>query len=764
MLYTQKANYPDMATSFLIPIAIGIFAFALPLLLQTAARIDDKYKSSILIKVFKQDWICQGFIITLFISITSCLLWALQLPRLVDWGNHLNVLIDNSSLILLFITTCVLIIFTICVVWLTYVFYLPEKAFERLKKKYKNAKNEKDRETLFRAIGYIYLYSIRTEGESLARNIYDFFDEEFHNYREINSNSVIIYPQSYYDVIFDANECLCGRKRKSISLFSFSFFSFFIDLNDLSKQCTISDKTYNYLWGIIRQYLFYERDDYVSSYWEFAHQYASNLHNVHPIYDSNWNVTNQEEIDFWGKEEERFLDFHYAIGGLLMFEQKYALLSELMSWSDTIPPRYYLVPETMSTVINRFMNVSLKEDPFHYEKRFRFPDVKGVKTNDVIQTWIKRYITVLFLRQYTLMDNYIHISRVGMPTPPTKLFEKARWITELSLLKNYVKKYLNAPEILKGLGMEYLLSEKWYKDNNKSHPIEDINLFINTIKNDIAETKKEQPVLEESKRIFIDKSKQILSDAFDESERFMQSGEGSSENKFVYRGMHCILEKEAFSDSEVSYATEDTITAETIKHEFISTVTNIFFLMNCFQYRVKEIDLFRAVESLAINKEDFVIMNVGINLSYYRDYIKISELEHNDEKWRFNDIEIINIPSNRLINSSLIIIRKEDKPYITYRDVNDDLITKYNLKPIIPEKKIYASLIDLNQNEMLLKEVGKDQNIEKEELREKVLACIDLCAVVSCKKNAKCVQLNVFSQFNDSGNPNNLEEIKNPWK
>lgn len=123
-------NYADVISSFAIPMVIAIFALAFPLLFQTASRIDDKYNSTLLIKVFRKDWISKWFIYTLLSALICCGLWILQLPRLIDCGEVINILIDNSALILLFVSTVILVVMTICSLWLMYVYYMPDKLLE----------------------------------------------------------------------------------------------------------------------------------------------------------------------------------------------------------------------------------------------------------------------------------------------------------------------------------------------------------------------------------------------------------------------------------------------------------------------------------------------------------------------------------------------------------------------------------------------------------------------------------------------------------
>jgi len=80
MIKQISSEYADVISEFAIPMVIVIFVLAFPLLFQTASRIDDKYDSTLLIKVFRKDRICKWFIYTLLGALISCGLWILQLP------------------------------------------------------------------------------------------------------------------------------------------------------------------------------------------------------------------------------------------------------------------------------------------------------------------------------------------------------------------------------------------------------------------------------------------------------------------------------------------------------------------------------------------------------------------------------------------------------------------------------------------------------------------------------------------------------------
>ena len=99
-------------------------------------------------------------------------------------------------------------------------------------------------------------------------------------------------------------------------------------------------------------------------------------------------------------------------------------------------------------------------------------------------------------------------------------------------------------------------------------------------------------------------------------------------------------------------------------------------------------------------------------------------------------------------------------PFITYQDPDTTIKDKYSLEEIDNDKKIYASIIDLNTSS-LAEEIQKETNID--EVKEKVLVCVDINVGIGCNETARCLHLKVFSQFDDKGTPNTIDQIKKLW-
>ena len=759
-------NYVNVISDFAIPMVIGIFAFAFPLLFQTASRIDDKYNSTLLIKAFRKDWISKWFIYTLLGALACCGLWVLQLPRLIDCGEVINILIDNSALILLILSTISLAVMTIYSMWLMYVYYMPDKLLERLIKQYHKAKASHEKELYFELISKILFYSIKKEGEPLARELQTFYFNEFINYREGKSGAIVEYPHYYYNVIFDANECLCQRERKNISLYNSSFYGLFIDEY---QKTIISDKTYSFLWKCLIQSLFYKKREFVVSYWHVAHQYCNLfLDRIRPQYDENMSVVNQDEIEKWEKVRNRFVEFHYALGGYLMKTEEFSLITQLTSWTNQTPPKYVLVPETMYDVIERFMDVDkgwTHDSICYYEQRYPFPDVSGVNAEEIIKMWIKRYLAILFLRQYTLQEHFIYSRTLEMPNPPQMLAEKKRWNEQLILLKRFVNEYLGNLYILKALGLESLGTTKWFEDNNKKEPNILIDEFINRIADNIETTKTNQEIDNGKKKQFEDVTKRILNRCFEKyfSLKNEIKDDEPHESLFYY-GIYQPEDKMAFaSDQDISYLNSDTIVSEMISANFRQNMPNIFQIhFNRTSYSLKESDLFKAIDILKLDCNSYTILSIGLYLQYYGQFVE-NNLVLSEDYIIYKSIPIIELGNtgNKELNNSLIIVKNEDIPCILHKNIEEDIINKYKLTEIDGSTHIYTNVIDLNKNDDIRDEIARKTNIQ--DLSQIVLVCVDLKTEVRCRKGAKCIQLKVFSQFDDQGTPNNVEDVVNIW-
>ena len=751
----------NIIETFCLPIIIGIFTFATPLILQTISRVDDKYNSTLLAKLFVKDMTCQTFIWTGVLSFLSILIWVLHFPRTVECGSF-NVWIENSASLLILLFTISLIITSCGTLYLTYIYYIPDKLAERLQKQHNKNPNNR---IYFDAVCKVLNYSISKADEPLARQTYSIIQSTLIKSREKTTNKEIEYRDEIYDNIFEANELLLKRERKTISYMNDgAFLSIFIDEY---QQTRISDKTYHYLWICLRQAIHYRNEEAIKAYWERAHSYARTLsYKTVPKYSSRNKINDKNTIKEYKKALNKFLEFHYALGGLLLYNNMYNALNYIMSWTDSQPPKYNLVPSTMSEVIRMYMQIAQKDKNciyMYFETRYPFFGVKGIDAGDTIRFWIKKYIAVLFIRQYTLESYYINEDLLQMPVIPDPISEKRLWNSQLDSLKNIIKQIFDNKNILQNLGFGELTDTQWFEMNKKEKPNELIDSYKAAIENNIEQAYKEQPISKNKIKEFHSATIKTIKPIFDLYKKFFNGGNTSQDYKSIFAvGSNQMIEKDAYvDDQEKSYGNTDTIVAECAATEFCQTSLNIFLFMISKRYILKTQDLLRGVKHICNNREDLIIFSIGINL----DYLKYIDplLIQNDGQWSYNNITIIDINDrgNEFVSCSLWIIKKEDIPCITFNDISKkETISKFSLEEIDKDYHIYASIIDIDNNCKVKEELkkAKVQNMDK-----KALVCVNFNSEIKCNAHSKAIQLKTYSQLKDKEQTNTIADLDTKW-
>lgn len=754
-------NIGEIVSGFCIPTIIGIFTFATPLILQTISRIDDKYESTLLAKLFVKDWVCRTFIGIGIGSFVSLLLWMLNLPRVVDWG-ILNVWVDNSASLILLISVIALIVAACGILYLTYTYYIPKKLVARLQKQCNTHLNER---IYFDGVSKVLNYSISKADEELARQTYSAIIDVLIKTRTNKSGQEIIYPDEFYDAVFEANERLLKRERKTLSyLNEGSMLSIFIDE---VQQTIISDKTYQYMWLGLRQAVLYNNSEAIKAYWEKAHQYANfALDRIHPEYDKDFNIVNKEALDQQKTIKEKFVEFHYALGGLLLYHKMYDTLEYIMSWTNQQPPKYILVPSTMSEVINMYMQIAFKDGIrgfMYYESHYPFIGVRGVNASDIIRFWIKKYMAVLFLRQYTLHSHYIYEDTLQLPRVPESMSEKYAWNNELDILQDLLQKICADTEMLEALGYQHMSDKQWFVEKDKPTPSELIESFKAQIEYDMERTRKEQSISKTKLEEFYTATLSILCPVFTQYESFFgNSSITENYNKIHIIGSHQIMDKQAFvDDQEICHANADSIVAEHASFEFRQLALNIFMYMQSRRYILKEQDIWTAINNLSYDNNDFVIFSIGNNLNYLK--LKESKLQNTNGGWSYNGIPIIDIhhSMNDLVSQSLWITRKSDVPYLMFNKIsNENDISKYQLSEIDEQYHIFASIVDVYATPTIKKELEDRKILDAE---TKAVVCVDFNAEVRCKKTAKAIQLKIYSQFGNKEQANSVEDVDANW-
>lgn len=746
------------ASTICVTFIVTIFGIAFPILFQAVTRLDEKYSSTMIIDLFKSEKGWRYFQYSLIMALVSIFIWIFRFPTPSIKIKWISFLIENSAILLLLIFTIVLIISFFVFVFKINIYYSPLKfikyLIDRTKKDPKNFESK-----YFKAIGDLFYFSIKEQNEIISRTLADFIYTVFQKYRDSKLNEPIEYPYSYYELVKKSTlELVIINDKRLEFLISRTVGGIWL-LGEL-RDYQISERTYNWLWINLVIAIKYERDDMVLSYWENAHQFSiMNLQYINQKYSStDRTVTNEAEVEKRKIDKARFREFHYALGGLLLYRQRYNCIRRIFKYTTDIPPRYELLPTTMTEIFKVFFKF---RDPYEnnytwISHQYSFPELEGLEADGTIKHWICQYIALLILRQYSIIPYLITMKPLDPPTLPSSQADRRMWLDYLDYFQKQVENQYNNKDVMTNTGLGFL-NDQWCQENNKPTPIE----LVSNIKADVTQAFEVTQVIQEVsdiKRIqFQTTTVRILKEVFQKYEPINNTKKFESDfNNWFISGDRAIIDKSAFAENqEVFNMNFDSFLAESLSIRYARAISETFFHTRSISYIVKPELLFQAVDRLKISDKDFIIVNFGIDISYYKEQFNIPDLEET----RYKEFELITYHSYnyQIIGESIFVLNKADLPHIRYLVQDNELIEKYSLISIDEEYKIYSSVISLNNNDNLRSELV--QNMTDDELLKSVLLCISFKSEVIWGKDTKSIMIRTSSPYSEKRLPNDLKDI-----
>jgi hypothetical protein len=743
-----------------IPFIVAILGVAYPILFQVISNLGEKYDSVLLVSIFKREYEYRIFQWLLYITLGTVLIYILAgITRIVN----VNSIIAQSE-ILIIIFTSILIISFFFLVRKILIYYnrndLTSYFIERDKKISPDFGNENSF-IYFESVTELLYWSIKNQNEHIAKTISDYFYTCFSKFREKPEYSQSGYPDQYYKVVYKATlELLRLSDNKLVFLENRIPGGIWL-LGEYTKN-KIPQKTYSYLWINLKLCAEYKRDDIILFYWQTAFQYFTySLRSIDKIYSKDYqNVTNEEEIIEQEHEREHFLEFNYALGGLLLYQERYDCIHRMFRFTQSEPPQYELFPQTMREVFDLFFKFSdsYSQDMSWISHRYNFPNTEGLDADGVVRKWIKRYISVLFLRQYTLLTYYTFQNHVTVPSLPSTQEKKQFWLNHIDYFKSLVLELRSEEELMNGLKFDLYgnISDEWCSENEKLSPSD---LFDETKKSliesiEIAE-REQEPSAAKIKE-FNESTNRIVSHVFEQYKKLINSNEISKNYHSWYsRGVQTLIDKNSFVENQgVSHMNFDSFLAEDYARELNYSISQQFFFTKAKSYLFDKDKLFRSIDYLKIkNPIDYLIIAFDLHIPYFQGIDGLDIANNN-----YNGIEICEIKGSfSLLQQSLIIIKKTDLPYFHYQEINPEIKEKYALDEINKNIKLYASVIDLNQKRDLCKEVSK---IKEVDLRTQVLLRIELSTEFRWRNDIDAVQIKLYSIYEEKGIPNKLKDIQ----
>lgn len=746
-----------------IAIDIAILGIAYPVIVDKISNIGDKYSSEYISVLFNNEFPQRPITLTirkrqyqisflkliLYSTIFSFIFLILKLDPLFGWDNFW---INNSAkLIVLFFTTSLTIFFFI---WLDKVVLYSGKSTALLKNvvaKYSTLKKDTELKSYYlKAINEITLYSIEKQDEHLQKTLLEFYYRLFKQLRQNHDKSrPLVYPIDIYFLVDKLNVELSNSQNKKLRAIEHRAVSGIWLLGEDLEEIKISEETYKWLWRNL--YTICDNERFIKMFWANSSQYFDyRLKGINREYDHQARrIINEPQVRQREEERMAFLELHYALGGLLLYRKQYTALKYIFEYTQSQPPRYALLPNSMTTIFTWFEHFrnEFKALGMPIDLKYYFPELDNLGNRQQVNYWICRYITILYIRQYSLHAYHIYQDFTSLPQLPDDVNELNNWLDSVSFFEKCVKDNVDDHQLMKEL--HYM---KVVEKNG-----EDFKRFAADLKAaiiaKIGHKKFHAELSEEKLQAFNESTNRIITGAFDVYKPIFNPLEDSlaeDDLKLVVNGSTTLLSKSAFTDNDIPNINFDTVFAGHIASDKINRfIPNSFAVSRTKRYLLNKENLILGLERIIGQDKEVIIVAISI------DY----DVEEIIDQSQFSSLTV-KIPStDPITQGALFVLKKTDLPTIEHKDLKDDEIKNLQLKIVNKDLKIYTSVIDINTPEN--KEIKDKWNIEDEEdnLDLKVQLTIAFLSVIYWKKDRNIIEINIASEYKEQGIQSDMNEV-----
>ena len=745
-----------------VPLIAVLLGTAYPIILNNISNIGEKYKSKYLLVLFNYECFQKKrgkfnsnyFEYLLYISLFLLLFLIFEIEPLFGWDNWF---INNSAKLSVVISSISLII--VFILWLKEVIIYTGDITNLLKyltKEYHKESDADRKQYILMSINEITINAVEKKDKRIEENILNFYMDLMVKLRkEYKDNLIdkdksnkkeIPYPFYYYQqLVRELMKIFVERNDDNFkSLQHHITNGSFLIPNDF-QHIKISEDTYNTLWYNIT--LIRNNPDYISKFWVHSNQYFwTELKDIVRYLDNS----NKGEVEEREQERKRFLEFHYAVGGLLLYSKNYEALKYIFSYSQQTPPKYELLPYKMRDIFDwvEFFRNEYKQIPkfFIGYDRYQFPNLDSVGTREQVVFWICRYLCVLFIRQYKLLKTLYYSKTTNQPyLNDLPLMELYNWKESITYFKFCLNKVLEDKEALEQL-------ELW---NTYELKYSEIDKFIieleQSIDEHISDKKKRAELSQEKIEQFYASSKEILENCLEEYLPINNPEDFDTDFKVTFSGESVLFNKSCFVDDDIPCMDYDSSLANFISRYSIKKyIPNSFLGAETKSYLLNNNNLLEGMDRIIQDKEDIVI------IVFSGGYETTQKIENS--KYKEN---IICLPAIDFRNT-IFILEKSNLPKIEKLDISEEVKQELQVKKISDKWNIYGTIIDINlpENEAIKEKWIDDINYYQKENKLQILLGLLFVGHIKFKSDRKIIQININNEFEELGTENKLSDLE----
>jgi hypothetical protein len=715
---------------------ISILGLAYPIAIQVVSRLDEKYLSNNIIKMFRASLEWQAFRFTLVGTLSYVTFYLLYeefwKSPLIAKSYHQG--IDYWLLAVTILLIGSFLLYTRKIIC----YYVPAELVKYLRKK-------KDDESykIFNAMADILYSSIKHKDDQVAIAVTDYIYGKFNEMREGMNTEAKPFPAPYYEVAYKTilQSADLPKKMQFVG-FKAANGTWFFGEGDFIK---IDQKTFFQMWSNLQLLVEHKLDDYLLAYWKKAYSFAESAY-MHS------DKGTPEEVK--RTEEDRFLQFNFALGGKVLYNKRYDALKRMFKHSTGNTPFRKLLPDTMSTVFNLFIRFW---DP--YDQIFPFPyhitPDQNILGEGESKNWICQYIALLMYRQYTLPMLNVNYDPLVVTQIPIRQSDRQLWLDQLPFFKKFIIAVAEDEPLLKALNYDHL-TDNWFIANHKKPPLDLIDQVIAGVQASFQAAEVEQPISEEKSEQFFLKSNEIISSRLATYQNLHNVNHISNNFDAGHIGaIYGRYEKYAFCDDQpVSTVDFDRNFASRYAEKISAELAAMFRAKIKNSWLLKWPDVTKGLDRLELKPNEHVILNFGVYIPTIIEQTKSKTIS--EDSYKGVPIIDFQFAPRRIMDRTLLVMKRSDLPRFFCHHITADRIKQYDLRLLNQDINLYGAVLDINEYPLLKQAFPEEP---EDLLNKSVYLRLEMQLEVRFHKDIKCIAIHIFSDFDEAGIPNNVGEV-----
>lgn len=696
-------DFVNYTYSGILSVLSTLFGLSYPLVIGCIEKIDDKFGSTKLSERFMSEISFKWFKTSLVIN----LVMAVVFPFLMDGCVHARLIMGVQCVGAIVLVSSALFLFSKIITY-----YNITDLQKAILNNYKDAvsKTDKAKESKY-FTQWIDLSGelLKSADNELVQSVYEVLYDYVVRVHSENRGRALVFDLYYYEGISRINEFLSKGESQPISVNNGNSILTSLILMD----SVVSETTYRYLWRNLRIQMFYNKDVWIMEYWKMASQkiglFMKPIHQY--IYDEEGKPYSQEQIEEKQKQRENFMEFHIMLCAMLIQEKKYRLLELMLSFTQSEPPSYPLVPSNISDIIDAFNKINHNSfvDPFYYESRYQMSNMHGITEGKIVGA-ANCYLALLAYRIYVIRWNYGYESVLNTGALPDSLSELNTLRENLDVFKRWLERINSNKELLDIIGFssfDKVIEEKaqLYDKTILLRPDELTSRMQNEILNKMEQLRTSLPLSEEKvDSVEGELTGNIIRAVAPYGDLFGRRC--SQDNCYnLNSSVTMPFPNTAFVDNpDVGHAGIAGCMSSYMLHNFQHMFASSFFAEHSLtDYSLSSEDLFQAIDKLNLNKQHYIIA-FGLYFDYYIGSIKDLKKE-TDHKYSYKGIKILSLDcSTEFFSQMVYVMRFEDRPSLDFHEPTAEEQQKLCLKKMNDLYGLWLSLEKISKHPELLEE------------------------------------------------------------